>query len=107
MNISNELLEQIELITTVNPVLVIDNGDGELIVYVFTQIEYSTNSSTSSIDYVSLRGYNITAFVNGNKISSQVDGINYLSRFSTFLGGRRIMSVKFNKNIKYMAFTNT
>lgn len=108
MNIKNDLLEQIELLSTVNTVLVVDNGEGaDPTVWVATQIEYSSNSSTSSIDYVSFRGYNITAFMENNKISGQVDGINYLSRFARALQARQIISVKFNKNIKYFVFTQS
>lgn len=104
MIVSNEILEQIEILSAITTVAVF-GSDNNILIFASTRIDFSSNSTTSSIDYNSFNGINITEFVLMNKVNLNVNNNEYISRYQNFIERRKPMNVKLNKVVPYLIFS--
>lgn len=101
LKITKELYHQIATICEAGSNVAIV-GDNIFIYHSFTP---SSSGNTSSIDFCSITGVNVTEFFTMNPIDINVIPVQYLAKFLKYLEPLPILNIKFNKTFEYFLFS--
>lgn len=101
MEISKILYNQIAAVcdTGTDIAIVKDN------IYVLHDYLPSSSGNTSSIDFVSITGINVTEFFTMNSFDPTINVVQYNARFLKYIESLPILRMKFNKYTDYYIFS--
>lgn len=100
MKISKDLYNQIAAICDVSNIAMI--GENLFLYHSFTP---SSSGNTSSIDFCSIVGINVTEFFADNRHDVTTTSIVYQARFTKYVENLPLLNIKFNKTTEYMLFS--
>lgn len=92
------------LIEEGHAILQIFNLDGTAFYFTVMEFKESFRSASSSVEFNSLKGINITDFLRIN--GSQPDKTNLLSRFRDIVNNSPIIRVEFSDNVRWFKWAS-
>jgi hypothetical protein len=100
MEISKELYHKIAVICdSVNIAVIGDN------IFVYHSFTPSSSGNTSSIDFNTIVGVNVTEFFTMNQIEAVGPNTAFNARFVKYFDPLPILNIKFNKTMEYLLFS--